>query len=129
MDEFFEVPPGDVLLHAGDFSNIGMSQDIQKFADFLTSQPHPHKVTKLLYLDPKGKFTLAIQAVNYTGSGFESGSQSTFKRWSESGSNPVYREYNLDQDPDKWSYVNGAYICLESKALTNFIYYAGSNRW
>ena len=29
------VPPGDVLLHAGDFSNIGMPKDIKAFNDYL----------------------------------------------------------------------------------------------
>ena len=39
-----KVPEADVLLHTGDFSNVGLPGDVQKFADFLTSQPHPHKV-------------------------------------------------------------------------------------
>ena len=39
-----QLPPGDVLLHAGDFSNVGHPKDIDGFAAFLSSQPHPHKV-------------------------------------------------------------------------------------
>lgn len=38
------VPPGDVLLHAGDFSNVGLPGDIEKFNAFLGSLPHPYKV-------------------------------------------------------------------------------------
>lgn len=38
------VPPGDVLVHAGDFSNIGLPKDVDKFRRFLEDQPHPHKV-------------------------------------------------------------------------------------
>jgi len=38
------IPEGDVLLHAGDFSNIGAPSCIQSFAKFLASMPHPHKV-------------------------------------------------------------------------------------
>lgn len=38
------VPPGDVLLHGGDFSNVGLPRDVEKFHDFLTAQPHEHKV-------------------------------------------------------------------------------------
>jgi len=39
-----KVPEGDVFLHAGDFSNVGLSQDIQKFDSFLKALPHQHKV-------------------------------------------------------------------------------------
>ena len=38
------LPPGDVLLHAGDFSNTGLPKEIDKFIAFLTEQPHPIKV-------------------------------------------------------------------------------------
>ena len=38
------VPPGDVLLHAGDFSNIGLPRDIENFNTFLGSLPHSYKV-------------------------------------------------------------------------------------
>ncbi len=44
ISERVQVPPGDVLLHAGDFSNVGLPKDIQKFADYLSTLPHPHKV-------------------------------------------------------------------------------------
>ena len=40
-----KVPPGDVLIHAGDFSNVGLPKDVQRFRDFLLAQPHPHKVS------------------------------------------------------------------------------------
>ena len=42
-----KLPEGDVLLHAGDFSNIGKPVDIERFCQFLQEQPHPHKVTYL----------------------------------------------------------------------------------
>ena len=38
------VPPGDVLIHAGDFSNIGLPKDIEKFKHFLDGLSHKHKV-------------------------------------------------------------------------------------
>ena len=41
------VPPGDVLIHAGDFSNIGLPKDVEKFKMFLDDLPHPHKVRVL----------------------------------------------------------------------------------
>ena len=39
-----KTPPGDVLLHAGDFTNVGLPKDVKKFVSFFTAQPHPHKV-------------------------------------------------------------------------------------
>ena len=42
--ENLEVPPGDVLLHAGDFSQIGMKKEIEEFVSFLKGLPHEHKV-------------------------------------------------------------------------------------
>ena len=39
-----QVPAGDVLLHAGDFTNIGLPKDVERFRKFLDHLPHPHKV-------------------------------------------------------------------------------------
>lgn len=39
-----KIPAGDVLLHAGDFSDIGQPKDIEKFGLFLSDLPHQHKV-------------------------------------------------------------------------------------
>jgi hypothetical protein len=33
----YEIPAGDVLLHAGDFSNIGSVDDVKKFFEHLKS--------------------------------------------------------------------------------------------
>ena len=43
------IPPGDVLIHAGDFSNVGLPEDVQRFRDFLETQPHPTKVNPVQY--------------------------------------------------------------------------------
>lgn len=32
----FHVPTGDVLLHAGDFTKIGLTEEVKKFNDFLS---------------------------------------------------------------------------------------------
>src|SRR5579883_2959389 len=37
-------PPGDILVHAGDFSGRGMPGEIEAFGKWLAAQPHPHKV-------------------------------------------------------------------------------------
>jgi len=38
------IPDGDVLLHAGDFTNTGKLADIVKFSEFLKTLPHRHKI-------------------------------------------------------------------------------------
>ncbi len=40
------IPEADVLIHAGDFSNIGLPKDVDKFRGFLDAQPHPYKVDR-----------------------------------------------------------------------------------
>jgi len=39
-----DIPDGDVLIHAGDFSKIGSLEEIQKFRSELESLPHKYKV-------------------------------------------------------------------------------------
>jgi len=38
------VPHGDVLIHAGDFSNVGLADDVSSFSAFLQQLPHRHKI-------------------------------------------------------------------------------------
>ncbi|MBI3130312.1 MAG: metallophosphatase domain-containing protein [Acidobacteria bacterium] len=38
------VPNGDVLIHAGDFSNTGSEGDVERFAKWLKTLPHPWKI-------------------------------------------------------------------------------------
>src|SRR5208282_2016499 len=38
------VPDGDVLVHAGDFTNVGSPDDCAQFDKWLGSLPHPHKI-------------------------------------------------------------------------------------
>lgn len=40
----FAVPPGDVLLHAGDFTRRGEEHDVRGFDAWLGSLPHAHKL-------------------------------------------------------------------------------------
>jgi Icc-related predicted phosphoesterase/nicotinic acid mononucleotide adenylyltransferase len=39
-----KIPPGDILIHSGDFSHRGKPEEFQKFRDFLSRQPHRHKI-------------------------------------------------------------------------------------
>lgn len=39
-----EVPPGDVLVHAGDVTRHGSERELADFADWFAAQPHPTKV-------------------------------------------------------------------------------------
>jgi Icc-related predicted phosphoesterase len=38
------IPPGDILIHAGDFTNVGSLEDIQTFKTQFESLPHKHKI-------------------------------------------------------------------------------------
>jgi Icc-related predicted phosphoesterase len=40
----FQIPTGDILLHAGDFSKRGKEHEIIAFNDWLGKLPHKHKV-------------------------------------------------------------------------------------
>ena len=39
-----KIPEGDVLIHAGDFTNVGEMAAVKAFSEFLESLPHKHKV-------------------------------------------------------------------------------------
>ncbi|PNS13967.1 hypothetical protein CAC42_6480 [Sphaceloma murrayae] len=39
-----ELPPGDILIHAGDLTETGSFDEIQRELDWLSSQPHAHKL-------------------------------------------------------------------------------------
>lgn len=39
-----DVPPGDVLIHGGDFTNFGRKQHVQDFNTWLGDLPHPYKI-------------------------------------------------------------------------------------
>jgi Icc-related predicted phosphoesterase len=38
------IPEGDILIHAGDLTNVGDTRDVYDFNDFLGEQPHPYKI-------------------------------------------------------------------------------------
>lgn len=53
------LPHGDVLIHAGDLTNAGTVEEIQKQLDWLASQPHKEKIVIAgnhdSYLDPNSR--------------------------------------------------------------------------
>lgn len=40
----FQVPDGDVLIHGGDFTQVGCVKEVEHFADWLDTLPHPIKI-------------------------------------------------------------------------------------
>ncbi len=44
LHDRLDIPDGDVLVHAGDFSNLGKRVEVEAFSRFLGTQPHRHKV-------------------------------------------------------------------------------------
>lgn len=43
-EQTVDIPPGDILIHAGDLTESGTAADIQKQLDWLKSQPHGVKI-------------------------------------------------------------------------------------
>ncbi|KAI0641459.1 Metallo-dependent phosphatase-like protein [Trametes meyenii] len=43
-DHLAPLPPGDILIHAGDFTNSGTEEETHAALRYLSSAPHPHKV-------------------------------------------------------------------------------------
>mmetsp|Transcript_29808 Transcript_29808/g.83285 ORF Transcript_29808/g.83285 Transcript_29808/m.83285 type:complete len:303 (+) Transcript_29808:45-953(+) len=39
-----KIPEGDILIHAGDFSNTGYEKELDEFGKFFAGLPHKHKV-------------------------------------------------------------------------------------
>ncbi|KAF2263800.1 Metallo-dependent phosphatase [Lojkania enalia] len=58
-----DIPPGDILIHAGDLTNNGSVAEIQKQVDFLNSLPHKEIVVISgnhdTYLDPRTRPSLS----------------------------------------------------------------------
>lgn len=44
MHDMVMVPDGDILIHAGDFTNQGTPEEIERFNAFLAELPHRYKV-------------------------------------------------------------------------------------
>lgn len=44
LHEGIQLPPGDLLIHAGDLTSRGALTDVQAFATWFADQPHRHKV-------------------------------------------------------------------------------------
>ena len=44
VDNQFEVPDGDIFIHAGDFTRYGLPSEVEQFNTWLGTLPHRHKV-------------------------------------------------------------------------------------
>ena len=38
------IPPGDVIIHAGDFTEAGTREETMNFLAWFSNLPHPHKI-------------------------------------------------------------------------------------
>ncbi|TKA67327.1 hypothetical protein B0A49_04625 [Cryomyces minteri] len=69
------IPPGDLLIHAGDLTTAGTPAELQAQIDWLRSLPHRHKVVVAgnhdAWLDPRSRATLSAEdqaaTVDWTG--------------------------------------------------------------
>jgi len=70
-----EVPPGDIFIHAGDFTNCGEMNEVKLFNDWLGQLPHQYKIVIAgnheLSFDPKFNHPKSVdgQEVSYFGYG------------------------------------------------------------
>lgn len=65
-DQTVDVPPGDILIHAGDLTNEGTVSDIQKQLDWLKRLPHAVKIVVCgnhdNYFDPSSRRDVDIKS-------------------------------------------------------------------
>eukprot|EP00091_Calanus_sinicus_P010635 TRINITY_DN24584_c0_g1_i1.p1 TRINITY_DN24584_c0_g1~~TRINITY_DN24584_c0_g1_i1.p1 ORF type:complete len:118 (-),score=13.55 TRINITY_DN24584_c0_g1_i1:37-390(-) len=65
-----ELPPGDILIHSGDFTNTGMLSEVEDFDNWLGTLPHTHKVVvpgnQDSIMDPVVRRWSRIQTFYYT---------------------------------------------------------------
>ena len=59
LHDQIEVPMGDVLIHAGDFTGTGTYRQVSKFLTWFIAQPHPHKILIA------GNHDLTLDAAHY----------------------------------------------------------------
>lgn len=107
-----QIPEGDVLIHAGDFTESGTLEEVLEFERFFRDLPHQHKIlvagnhdfyfeeypelaaeiaSRYIYLVDKG---ITINGVNFYGSPW----QPSFQNWA----------FNLDrgaQIREKWDLI------------------------
>ncbi|TFB03335.1 putative rhamnogalacturonate lyase C [Trichoderma ghanense] len=65
-EQFVDIPPGDILIHAGDLTDSGAAADIQKQLDWLKSQPHQVKIVVAgnhdSWFDPRSRLDSDVKA-------------------------------------------------------------------
>lgn len=65
-EQFVDIPSGDILIHAGDLTQSGTAEDIQKQLDWLKSQPHKVKFVVAgnhdSWFDPRSRLDQDIKA-------------------------------------------------------------------
>ena len=63
MHRTLNVPEGDVLLHAGDFTRFGNQADAVDFNEWLGTLSHPHKVVVLGNHEANAPWVEGVQSV------------------------------------------------------------------
>lgn len=71
----YDIPYGDIFIHAGDFTNCGRSEEVKQFNEWLGRLPHPHKIVIAgnheLSFDPKFSLPLAQDGKSASTLGYE----------------------------------------------------------
>ena len=73
------IPEGDILIHAGDFTNVGHTSQVKDVCEWLSNMPHPHKILI------SGNHDVTCDKEYYNSVG-KNGTMS-WKRWHHKGKN------------------------------------------
>lgn len=127
-----DIPPGDILIHAGDLTNDGTIPNIQKQIDWISKLPHPHKIAIAgnhdTYFDPRTRPSLKDEdrsgELDWKGIKYLQHSTATIRvQKSSDGSSPstrgrILKVYGAPQIP-----------ACGSMAVFAFQYPPGSDAW
>jgi len=94
------VPDGDILMHAGDFTYTGAIQEVEEFANWFGSLPHPHKV--IIAGNHECTFDLPFYEKNWSTYHYKSGKQNAKKIKA------------IISESDKWKYLEDGEVTINN---------------
>jgi len=92
------IPKGDILIHAGDFTNVGHTSQVQDVCDWLANMSHPHKILI------SGNHDVTLDEDYYTKS---------WKRWHHKGKNNDVQAREIVRKTQGITYLEDESILLE----------------
>ncbi|KAI1787974.1 metallophosphoesterase domain-containing protein 1 [Ganoderma leucocontextum] len=113
------LPPGDILIHAGDLTNTGTEAEIDAALAWLDAAPHPHKIVVA------GNHDSALQVATSSSRTSKSKSKSTSKSTSETQRRDAlllrYPTLTYLEDSTTTLQVRGRLLCVHGSPRTPLI--------